>query len=96
MAALGAAALTMAASLVARSPLTASAAAARLALGLSAAFCLAPATRFGHFVYPLVLIICCRPGGRGTEGAATPVLRGSRAARPTLRHGADPPAPVRV
>ncbi|WP_158714651.1 MULTISPECIES: glycosyltransferase 87 family protein [unclassified Streptomyces] len=94
--ALGVAAVLMAASLVVRPPLTTPVAAARLALGLSAAFCLAPATRFGYFVYPLVLLMCCRPGGRDAERTAVPVLRGSPAARPTHRHGSDLPATVRV
>ncbi|MCL8015955.1 glycosyltransferase 87 family protein [Streptomyces sp. AS02] len=91
---LAVAALVMAASLVVRPPLTASAAAARLALGLSLAFCLAPATRFGYFVYPLVLLMCCRPGRPEARRASLPVLRGPRAARPS--HGSDLPATVRV
>lgn len=54
--ALAAAALAMAASLLMRPPLTARAAADRLSLGLGLAMCLAPATRFGYLVYPLVLV----------------------------------------
>ncbi|MFD4659024.1 glycosyltransferase 87 family protein [Kitasatospora sp. NPDC058444] len=49
--------LAVGASLVARPPRTAAAAAHRLALGLSAAFLLAPAGRFGYLALPLVLVL---------------------------------------
>jgi Glycosyltransferase family 87 len=55
MAALAAAALGVAVSLLVRPPGTVLAAADRLALGLGLAMCLMPATRFGYVVYPLVL-----------------------------------------
>ncbi|MEU1282634.1 hypothetical protein [Kitasatospora sp. NPDC005856] len=49
--------LAVGASLVARPPRTAAAAAHRLALGLSAAFLLAPAGRFGYLALPLALLL---------------------------------------
>ncbi|MFE9018013.1 glycosyltransferase 87 family protein [Streptomyces sp. NPDC007808] len=55
MAALAAAALAVAASLLIRPPRTVAAAAHRLALGLGLAMCLIPATRYGYLVYPLIL-----------------------------------------
>jgi len=51
------AALTAGAWLVARPPASARAAAWRLAIGLTALFLLAPATRAGYFMYPLGLAI---------------------------------------
>ncbi|MGK5637441.1 FkbM family methyltransferase [Streptomyces sp. URMC 126] len=55
VAALAAAALAVGISLLVRPPMHTLAAADRLALGLVAAMCLAPATRFGYLVYPIVL-----------------------------------------
>ncbi|MFH0517262.1 glycosyltransferase 87 family protein [Streptomyces sp. M41] len=55
LALLAVSALLIAVSLVARPPGSARAAAARLALGLSVAVTLMPATRFGYLVHPLVL-----------------------------------------
>lgn len=52
---LGVSALLLAVSLLVRPPATASAAAARLALGLLLAIAFMPATRFGYLVHPLVL-----------------------------------------
>lgn len=49
--------LAVGASLLTRPPRTAAAAAHRLALGLSAAFLLAPAGRFGYLALPLVLVL---------------------------------------
>ena len=51
-----AAGLVVAASLVLKPPATIRAAALRLALGLSLLFLLAPASRFGYFVYPLTVL----------------------------------------
>jgi hypothetical protein len=51
-----AAGLGFAASLVVRPPTDARAAAWRLALGLAVMFTLAPATRWGYFVYPIGLV----------------------------------------
>jgi hypothetical protein len=53
---LAAAGLGFAVSLIIRPPADARAAAWRLALGLAAMFTLAPATRWGYFVYPLALV----------------------------------------
>jgi hypothetical protein len=53
---LGAAALAMGASLVVRPPAGTRAAASRLALGLAVLFTLAPASRWGYFVYPVALL----------------------------------------
>ncbi|CAM5550228.1 hypothetical protein STAFG_0439 [Streptomyces afghaniensis 772] len=55
VAALAATAVGMAVWLLARPPRTVVAAADRVALGLTLAMCLMPATRFGYLVYPLVL-----------------------------------------
>lgn len=52
---LGVSALLLAVSLFVRPPATASAAAARLALGLLLAIAFMPASRFGYLVYPVVL-----------------------------------------
>jgi hypothetical protein len=60
--------------LIVRPPRDARAAAWRLAVGLTAMFTLAPATRWGYFVYPIGLIgwvLLTRPG---TEGATGPTL----------------------
>ncbi|MFJ9445287.1 hypothetical protein ACIRRH_25995 [Kitasatospora sp. NPDC101235] len=53
--------LAVGASLLTRPPRTAAAAAHRLALGLSAAFLLAPAGRFGYLALPLVLVLLSFP-----------------------------------
>jgi len=65
-------------SLVIRPPRTVPAATWRLAIGLSLMFVLAPATRFGYFLYPAGLLawlgICwlavANPGGRGSARSA--------------------------
>ncbi|MFG2692694.1 hypothetical protein [Kitasatospora sp. NPDC048407] len=62
----------VAVSLVRRPPTTAVAAADRLAVGLSVAFLLAPAGRFGYLALPLFLAVftrlaCGRPSGGGTS-----------------------------
>jgi hypothetical protein len=59
--------------LIVRPPTDARAAAWRLAVGLTAMFTLAPATRWGYFVYPLALIgwlLLTRPGTEGSTGLA--------------------------
>ncbi|MET8544208.1 hypothetical protein ABZW03_26735, partial [Kitasatospora sp. NPDC004799] len=53
--------LAVGVSLLTRPPRTAAAAAHRLALGLAAAFLLAPAGRFGYLALPLVLVLLTRP-----------------------------------
>src|SRR5258706_4343313 len=47
----------IAASLVIRPPRTVPSAVWRLAIGLTLMFLLAPATRFGYFIYPLSLLL---------------------------------------
>ncbi|WP_181764520.1 glycosyltransferase 87 family protein [Streptomyces albidus (ex Kaewkla and Franco 2022)] len=70
--ALGVSAALMGASLLVRPPRTASTAADRIALGLTLAMMLAPATRIGYVIYPLVLFCWFRITGRyaGDEGTA--------------------------
>ncbi|MGW5674804.1 glycosyltransferase 87 family protein [Streptomyces sp. NPDC003860] len=60
LALLAAGALLMAVSLFVRPPVTAPAAANRVALGLLLALTLAPASRFGYLLYPLVLFLFFR------------------------------------
>jgi hypothetical protein len=69
---LAAAGLGFAVSLVVRPPADARAAAWRLALGLAVLFTLAPATRWGYFMYPIGLagwLLLTRPPAPGTEPA---------------------------
>ncbi len=72
-----AAGLGFAVSLIVRPPADGRAAAWRLALGLTVMFTLAPATRWGYFVYPLALagwMAATRPPAAGAEPApALPV-----------------------
>ena len=77
--ALGVTAAAMLASLVLRPPATSAAAAIRLAIGLALMFALAPATRWGYFVYPAGLCawawLAARPapgGGPPASGASQP------------------------
>jgi hypothetical protein len=63
----------VAASLVVRPPKDAHAAGWRLAIGITLMFLLAPASRYGYFVYPLGLaawLLVTRPGGLGGWAAA--------------------------
>ncbi|MFJ6180511.1 glycosyltransferase 87 family protein [Streptomyces sp. NPDC092295] len=55
---LAVAAVLLAGSLLVRPPRTVAAAARRLALGLTVAIALMPASRFGYLVHPLVLLAC--------------------------------------
>jgi hypothetical protein len=55
LALLAAAGLAMAIWLVARPPRTSTGAAVRIAVGLTGALLLAPATRYGYLIYPIVL-----------------------------------------
>jgi len=70
--------LGFAVSLVARPPADARASALRLALGLAVMFTLAPATRWGYFVYPIGLLgwmVLTWPAAAAAEpGAEQPVL----------------------
>ena len=87
-----AAGLGFAVSLIVRPPAGPRAAAWRLALGLTVMFTLAPATRWGYFVYPIGLVgwmflsrsaVLRRPekGGpdKGTASIGMPAQAGSRA-----------------
>ena len=70
-----AAGLGFAVSLIVRPPADGRAAAWRLALGLAAMFTLAPATRWGYFVYPIALVgwmVLTRPPTAADQGAAPP------------------------
>jgi hypothetical protein len=66
---LAAAGIAIAASLAVAPPATPAAAARRVAIGLTALFLLAPATRFGYFIYPISLyawaMLADRQGGTG-------------------------------
>jgi hypothetical protein len=71
-----AAGLGFAVSLIIRPPADGRAAAWRLALGLAVMFTLAPATRWGYFVYPIGLVgwmILTRPPAAADLGAGPPV-----------------------
>jgi hypothetical protein len=72
-----AAGLGFAVSLIVRPPADGRAAAWRLALGLAVMFTLAPATRWGYFVYPLGLVgwmvLTGHPSADAAEKAAVPV-----------------------
>ena len=70
----------IAGSLVVRPPRTVPAAVWRLAIGLSVMFLLAPATRFGYFIYPLCLLLWKGASQLGSGWSA------ARAERP----GGDP------
>ncbi|MEU7261674.1 glycosyltransferase 87 family protein [Streptomyces rimosus] len=73
LALLAVSALLIAVSLMVRPPVTARAAAVRLALGLGLAMALMPSTRFGYLVYPLTLgALAYRMQQRGST-TATPV-----------------------
>jgi hypothetical protein len=70
-----AAGLGFAVSLIVRPPADGRAAAWRLALGLAVMFTLAPATRWGYFVYPIALVgwmVLTRPPAAADQGAAPP------------------------
>jgi hypothetical protein len=72
-----AAGLGFAVSLIVRPPADGRAAAWRLALGLAVMFTLAPATRWGYFVYPIGLvgwmILTRPPSADAADKAAVPV-----------------------
>jgi hypothetical protein len=75
---LAAAGLAVLASLVTSPPATASAAARRIAVGLTALFLLSPATRFGYFIYPISLFawaVLADREGTGGKRRATVDLR---------------------
>lgn len=80
-----AAGLAVALSLLVRPPHDLVSAADRLAVGLSAAFLLAPAGRFGYLALPVALVVFARllGGTERKEPAHGLVVRDSRPARPT-------------
>ncbi len=87
---LAAAGLGFAISLVVRPPADARAAARRLALGLAVMFTLAPATRWGYFVYPIGLVgwlLLTRPPAEPAT-AEPPVELPARVADESLTAGA--------
>jgi hypothetical protein len=72
-----AAGLGFAVSLIVRPPADGRAAAWRLALGLAVIFTLAPATRWGYFVYPIGLVgwmAATRPPAAGADPGPAPPL----------------------
>jgi hypothetical protein len=80
-----AAGLGFAISLIVRPPADARAAAWRLALGLAVMFTLAPATRWGYFVYPIGLvgwILLTQPSSPGAQdkSGTTPIAVAAQAA----------------
>ena len=85
--------LGFAVSLVVRPPADARAAAWRLALGLAVMFTLAPATRWGYFVYPIGLVgwmvLTRPPAPTPGQGAAGPAARRPRGARPRPEAGPE-------
>ena len=91
VATLGLAAAAIVASLVLRPPATSTAAAIRLALGLALMFALAPATRWGYFVYPAGLCawawLARRPGPGPAPRHRQPVAAEPVAAEPVAALG---------
>ncbi|MFJ9208048.1 glycosyltransferase 87 family protein [Streptomyces sp. NPDC102264] len=85
---LAVAAALLAGSLLVRPPRTVAAAARRLALGLTVAIALMPASRFGYLVHPLVLLACSvRLVPRGPlpqGGTPCPELRPGRSSSPMI------------
>jgi hypothetical protein len=79
-----AAGLAIAASLMARPPVDAAAAARRLALGLSLMFALSPATRFGYFAYPVGLYGWLALCGQESLGLGRLLDRGERHRDPVV------------
>ena len=97
---LTAAGLGFAVSLIVRPPADGRAAAWRLALGLAVMFTLAPATRWGYFVYPIGLVgwmVLTRPPAAVSPEAAPVKVpaqagagRSGRAWRPDVAAGQEP------
>jgi hypothetical protein len=79
--------LGFAVSLVVRPPDSARAAAWRLAVGLAVMFTLAPATRWGYFVYPIGLagwLLLTRPAVAGTAPPGPGITIPAQAGKPTV------------
>src|SRR5207248_676246 len=76
--------LAIAVSLAVRPPRTVPAAAWRLIIGLSLMFVLAPATRFGYFLYPAGLLAWLGISWLGSSGGGQPAS-GARSAKPSAQ-----------
>jgi phosphatidylinositol alpha-1,6-mannosyltransferase len=79
--------LGFAVSLVVRPPDSARAAAWRLAVGLAVMFTLAPATRWGYFVYPIGLagwLLLTRPAATGTAPPGPGITIPAQAGKQTM------------
>ncbi len=74
--------LAIAVSLVVRPPADVPAATARLVLGLSAMFVLAPSTRFGYFIYPAAMVLWLLVSIAGRRAAERERLAGPAAGAP--------------
>ncbi len=87
--------LAVLASLVIRPPRTVPAAIWRLIIGLTAMFVLAPATRFGYFVYPVGLLVWLEVSRMGrAAGVDGPLAAAGGYGRPAGAGGHGPPAGV--
>jgi hypothetical protein len=88
---LAAAGIAIAASLVVAPPATPAAAARRVAIGLTALFLLAPATRFGYFIYPISLyawaMLADRQRGTGPRDSGDQWSLGRVTGRLPARYG---------
>jgi 4-amino-4-deoxy-L-arabinose transferase-like glycosyltransferase len=80
----------LAASLVIRPPRTVPAAVWRLIIGLTLMFVLAPATRFGYFIYPLCLLVWLEVSRFGLRAPAAGTLPGGGDAREQVTPAASP------
>jgi 4-amino-4-deoxy-L-arabinose transferase-like glycosyltransferase len=80
----------IAASLAVRPPRTVPAAVWRLAIGLSVMFVLAPATRFGYFIYPLCLLLWLGAAQLGTGRSAVRAERPGGNPREELAAASSP------
>jgi 4-amino-4-deoxy-L-arabinose transferase-like glycosyltransferase len=80
----------IAASLVIRPPRTVPSAVWRLAIGLTLMFLLAPATRFGYFIYPLSLVLWLEVSRFGVRQSAAPTPPGSGDPRERVAPAASP------
>ncbi len=80
----------IAASLVIRPPRTVPSAVWRLSIGLTLMFLLAPATRFGYFIYPLSLLLWLEVSRFGVRQSAAPTPPASGDPRERVAPAASP------